>query len=101
MRTLLSTLFLTLLLSGSAIGQSLIDAARKSDREGLRALLAKKVDVNTAQPDGTTALHWAAGSWETELTGPRGIQPKYLSASATTWSWVMSPTTTRAALLGM
>lgn len=60
MRTLLSILFLTLLLSGSAIGQSLIDVARKTDREGLRALLAKKVDVNAAQPDGTTALHWAA-----------------------------------------
>ncbi len=24
---------------------------------------------------GFTALHWAAGSWETELTGPRGILP--------------------------
>lgn len=37
----------------------LADAAQRQDLAGVRALLAKKVNVNTPQPDGTTALHWA------------------------------------------
>jgi len=39
---------------------SLIDAAKNSDREGVRALLQKRADVNAAAADGTTALHWAS-----------------------------------------
>jgi ankyrin repeat protein len=35
-------------------------------------LLAHGADPN-ADAAGYTALHWAAGVWETELTGPRGI----------------------------
>jgi ankyrin repeat protein len=36
------------------------DAAEKQDRATLRALLKQKGDVNAAQADGMTALHWAA-----------------------------------------
>ena len=39
---------------------SLADAAEIMDREGIRALLEQPADVNTAQVDGMTALHWAA-----------------------------------------
>ena len=35
------------------------DAAMKGDRAAVRALLARKADVNAPQTDGTTALHWA------------------------------------------
>ena len=35
------------------------DAAMKADHAAVRALLAKKADVNAPQADGTTALHWA------------------------------------------
>ena len=35
-------------------------AAADKDREAVRALLAKKVDVNAARADGATALMWAA-----------------------------------------
>ena len=38
----------------------LADAVQNGDRTAVRALLAKKVDVNAPQGDGTTALHWAA-----------------------------------------
>ena len=38
----------------------LADAAEKSDRAGVRALLKQRVDVNAPQVDGMTALHWAA-----------------------------------------
>ena len=38
----------------------LVEAARNSDKDALRALLQKKVDVNAAEADGSTALHWAS-----------------------------------------
>src|SRR5436309_951310 len=38
----------------------LADAAERSDRPRLRALIERRVDVNQAQADGMTALHWAA-----------------------------------------
>jgi ankyrin repeat protein len=39
---------------------ALIDAAKSGDRSALRTLLQKKADVNAADGDGSTALHWAA-----------------------------------------
>lgn len=36
-------------------------------------LLDRGADPN-AQGAGYTALHWASGSWETELSGPRGVR---------------------------
>jgi ankyrin repeat protein len=38
----------------------LITAARNSDVAAVRALVQKKVDVNVAEGDGATALHWAS-----------------------------------------
>ena len=38
----------------------LADAAEKQDRATLRTLLKQRADVNAAQADGMTALHWAA-----------------------------------------
>lgn len=52
-----------LLLSGfAAIAASspVADAVEKRDIAALQALLKQHAAVNTAQPDGTTALHWAA-----------------------------------------
>src|SRR5215468_4141638 len=39
---------------------ALADAAERRDQAAVRALLQTGVDVNAAQVDGTTALHWAA-----------------------------------------
>ena len=36
------------------------DAVEHRDTEALRSLLKQKTNVNATQPDGTTALHWAA-----------------------------------------
>ena len=47
----------------------LVDAAKNSDREAVRALLQKKVDVNAAEADGTTALHWASYKDDLESAG--------------------------------
>ncbi len=38
---------------------TLADAAERRDRAALRAEITRGVDVNAAQVDGTTALHWA------------------------------------------
>src|SRR6516225_7787914 len=38
----------------------IIDAVKQGDAKAARALIAQKADVNAAEPDGTTALHWAA-----------------------------------------
>ena len=38
----------------------LIHAVKSKDTAAVRALLKQRIDVNAAQGDGTTALHWAA-----------------------------------------
>src|SRR6478735_114236 len=51
-----------------AAGPDAADAAERRDAASLRALLGRKVDVNTPQPDGTTALHWAVHWNDVEST---------------------------------
>jgi uncharacterized protein len=43
----------------TARAQTLIDAVKGGDVRAVQAALAAKADVNAAQADGTTALHWA------------------------------------------
>ncbi len=43
------------------------DAAMQGDRTGVKALLQQGSDVNAAQGDGMTALHWAAMKNDAEL----------------------------------
>jgi len=52
----------------AAPGASLLaDAAMKGDADTVRTLLKQAVDVNAAQGDGMTALHWAAMKNDAEL----------------------------------
>jgi ankyrin repeat protein len=54
---------------GVNAAESLVaDAASRGDREAVKALLKKAADVNAAQGDGMTALHWAAMNGDVELT---------------------------------
>ena len=46
--------------AANAASVPLIDAIRTADQAAIRGLLQKRVDVNAAEPDGGTALHWAA-----------------------------------------
>src|SRR5437016_1695730 len=43
----------------AAASSDVADAAMNRNKAAVRSLLLKKVDVNAAQVDGTTALHWA------------------------------------------
>jgi uncharacterized protein len=43
------------------------DAAKRGNREAVRAAIARKADVNVAQVDGTTALHWAVERDDLEM----------------------------------
>ena len=45
----------------------LVEAAKTRNSAAAVALLQKKIDPNTAEPDGTTALHWAVRYDETML----------------------------------
>jgi len=68
-------------------------AAERGDLAGVRDLIVKKADVNAAQPDGATALHWAvyrndavmtdallrAGAKAT-ITNKDGISPLYMAS---------------------
>jgi ankyrin repeat protein len=49
------------LLAAVGLGASsdVADAVQRGDLTAVRALLAKKLDVNAPQADGATALHWA------------------------------------------
>lgn len=46
--------------AGAAPRSTLADAAEQQDKASVRTLLQTGADVNAAQVDGTTALHWAA-----------------------------------------
>ena len=59
--SVIAALLVTLLAWGSAPADSPVaDAAMRGDIEAVRALVAQGADVNSAQGDGMTALHWAA-----------------------------------------
>jgi ankyrin repeat protein len=52
--------------AGAAERAPLADAAEQRDQAGVRTLLKTGADVNAAQVDGTTAVHWAAHHDDTE-----------------------------------
>ena len=64
-------LFLTALLHASSPSTgaraTVVEAAMHGDRESVRTLLKSGEDVNTAQGDGMTALHWAVQKGDIDL----------------------------------
>ncbi|HWI20341.1 MAG TPA: ankyrin repeat domain-containing protein [Vicinamibacterales bacterium] len=69
MRRSLSILGLVVALSVgiNAAESPVADAAARGDREAVKSLLKSAADVNAAQGDGMTALHWAAMNGDAEL----------------------------------
>ena len=82
---------------GLAVAQgepAIADAAKSGDLKTVRALVKQAVDVNAAQPDGMTALHWAVQRRDLEMTDAlldagadhsitnrTGAKPLYLAAN--------------------
>src|ERR1051326_2213155 len=64
---LLAVIGLTVFLAAASGDTRVVDAAMNGDRETVRALLKQASDVNTAQGDGMTALHWAALKGDAEM----------------------------------
>src|SRR4051812_18070743 len=63
--------------SGIALAAGdLADSAMREDNASVERLIKSKADVNEAQPDGTTALHWVAYHGDAKLAA------KLLSAKA-------------------
>ena len=64
------TLLVSVLVSGATAPDTPVaDAAMRGDIEAVRSLLRDGADVNAAQGDGMTALHWAAEAGSVELVG--------------------------------
>ena len=65
---LLGAITLPLLLGGSvALDTPVADAAQRHNLSAVRRLLQQGADVNAAQGDGMTALHWAVRHGDVEL----------------------------------
>ena len=60
---------LAALLMGAEGGRPLLDAVRSGDAAAVRTLLRNKADVNAAEADGATALHWASYHDDVEIAG--------------------------------
>ena len=88
MKALIGTLCIAAVLS-AASDSRLADAAMQGDREGVRSLLAAKVDVNAPQGDGTTALHWAAYKDDVEMA--KMLLASGASVKSTTRIGAMTP----------
>src|SRR5262245_58210613 len=56
-----------LILAAPPSNSPVADAAARGDKDAVRGLLQKGADVNAAQSDGMTALHWAAYKGDAEL----------------------------------
>src|SRR6266567_5330850 len=53
-------LLMLLSIAASAATSSLMEAVKHGDTAAVASMLKHGADVNKPEPDGTTALHWAA-----------------------------------------
>jgi ankyrin repeat protein len=65
----LGALFVTLLMTAGAPESPVADAAQSGNVETVRVLLRQGADVNAAQGDGMSALHWASMTGNSEMAG--------------------------------
>ena len=63
---LLAVLASAVSLGAAGIDVSLIEAVKAGDGQTVRTLLKQRSNVNAAEPDGMTALHWAVRANDTE-----------------------------------
>ncbi|MEP7304424.1 MAG: ankyrin repeat domain-containing protein [Acidobacteriota bacterium] len=86
-------LLLLTTLNLSAGRSDVADAASRGDKVTVRALLAQHADVNAAEADGATALHWAAFRGDKELADiliRAGANSKAVNREGATPLWLAS-----------
>ena len=54
-------------LGAASSGPALVEAVKNGDKASVQTLLEQQIDVNVSDPDGTTALHWAAHGDDPEI----------------------------------
>ena len=59
--------------AAAAPQRTIADAMKRQDTEAMRTLIREHADVNLPEPDGATALHWAA-YWDDSDSADRLIQ---------------------------
>jgi len=64
---LIGVIAASVLTMGASDDVRVANAAMKGDKEAVRTLLKQAADVNAAQGDGMTALHWAAMNGDSEM----------------------------------
>jgi uncharacterized protein len=64
---LLGAVLLSAWVHAAADAVAVVDAAMRGDRDAVRSMLKDGADVNSAQGDGMTALHWAAMKGDVQL----------------------------------
>ncbi|HEV8394058.1 MAG TPA: ankyrin repeat domain-containing protein [Vicinamibacterales bacterium] len=88
-------------LGAAPVKSEIADAAMRGDAAAVRALLAKKVNVNAPQNDGSTALHWAVQRGNAELINllvRAGANVKAATREGVTPLWLASQNGDPAAL---
>src|SRR5439155_6018255 len=96
MRRTLGTVLVGLLVSMTmitfaAVRSDVADAAMRGDKAAVRTLIQQKADVNAPQPDGATALHWAAYHSDKEMADlliRAGANPKVANREGSTPLWL-------------
>jgi uncharacterized protein len=85
------------LLLASALGfaapAEVADAASRGDKAAIQKLVAQKANVNAAQADGATALHWAAFRSDKDMVDlllKAGADPKVANREGSTPLWLAS-----------
>jgi ankyrin repeat protein len=73
--------------ASAAADSQLASTIKAGDRQNAMAMIAAGADVNAAQPDGTTALHWAVYRQDAELVRTllaHGANPKVVNTFGST-----------------
>ncbi|MFM2124941.1 MAG: hypothetical protein RL328_1392, partial [Acidobacteriota bacterium] len=91
MKLLASLCIAAISLTAAELRPAVIEAAKSGNKASLRALIQQKADVNAADPDGSTALHWAAHRDDLESVDAllkAGAKPNAANDLGTTPLWL-------------
>lgn len=92
-RTFLASLLFAAVPMAAFAASDVADASMRGDVAAVRKLIAAKADVNAAQNDGATALHWAVYQSNQELVDvllKAGANPKVANREGATPLWIAS-----------